>query len=55
MGGTGSMNGKMENAHKIVVRKLEEKRSTVRPRRRWEDNSVTCTLWVNRVFVYNRC
>jgi hypothetical protein len=38
MGGICRMHGRMRNAQKRLVRKLEGKRSLRRPRHRWEDD-----------------
>jgi hypothetical protein len=38
MGGPCSTNGEKRNAYRLLVGKLEGKRSVGRPRRRWVDN-----------------
>jgi hypothetical protein len=35
--------GEIRNAHKILVRKPQEKRALGRPRRRWEDITMDLT------------
>jgi hypothetical protein len=44
MGRKSSMHGKKMNAYRILVGKPEGKRPLGRPRRRWEDNIVTCRV-----------
>jgi hypothetical protein len=38
MGGLCGTHGEERGAHRVLVRKPEEKRPLGRPRRRWEDN-----------------